>query len=386
MDKKDQQNRYDELAQKLLDGSISESELREYLDWLNRDEEGPLNIPTHFAQNREELKQRIYSAVQPAMNDAVPVRKWYRYAAAAAILVLMTGVASYFFLRSTTFTQTVAQHNQPATDDALPGTTGAILTLANGQQLVLDSLGNGVIATQGKTNIAIQNGQLVYNVLQAGHQALYNTMTTPKGRHFQLVLPDGSKVWLNAASSITFPTAFTGKERNVKMTGEAYFEVAGNRKKPFIVDVDGKAHVQVLGTHFNINSYGDDENIRTTLLEGKVKMSEANSKQNHVVLEPGQQASFTAHEKKIAVHSGVDLEQVMAWKNGYFQFNETRLELVLKQLERWYNIDVVFEGKIPQETYVGELPANAPLSQILRVLEKTQVHFRIEGKRLIVTQ
>jgi Fe2+-dicitrate sensor, membrane component len=386
MDNKDQQKRYDELAQKLLDGAISESELHEYLDWLNGDDEGPLNIPAHIAENREQLKQRIYSAVQPAIEHTAAVRKWYRYAAAAAILLMITGALGYFFVHSKNTMQTVASIDQPLANDALPGTTGAILTLANGQQLVLDSLGNGVIATQGKTHIAIQNGQLVYNALQAHGETMYNTMTTPKGRHYQLVLPDGSKVWLNAASSITFPTAFTGNNRQVKMTGEAYFEVAANRKKPFIVDVDGKANVQVLGTHFNINSYGDDDNIRTTLLEGKVKMSEANNLHNHVVLKPGEQAAFTAGGKKMAVQSGVDLEQVMAWKNGYFQFNETKLELVLKQLERWYNIDVVFEGNIPQETYMGELPANAPLSQILRVLEKTQVHFRIEGKRLIVTQ
>jgi transmembrane sensor len=414
MDHPGQHNRYDELAKKLFDGTISDAERREYFDWLDKEEEEPLELSRHFATDETALKNRIYGELESVMHQtstavdttvaqpipSIPVsRKWYRFAAAAAILIFVA-VAAWLWTTHKNDRPALATADQPLIHDALPGRNGAILTLANGRQVMLDSLANGAVARQGNTDVVIRNGQLVYNDLHGSNEILYNTMTTSRGRQYQLILPDGSKVWLNAASSITYPTSFTEKQRVVKITGEAYFEVAslsltssggegkGNSsashgKVPFIVDVDGKQTVEVLGTHFNINSYNDEGSIRTTLLEGKVKVSAASGSR---LLQPGEQATlFYQSQKshKILVQT-VDVEQVMAWKNGLFQFEETSLELVLKQLERWYDIEVVFEGKIPQESFVGELPRNAPLSQILRALEKTRVKFRIEGKKLIV--
>ena len=385
MDDQEQHNRYDELAQKLLDGTISESENREYLDWLNREEE-LLNIPSGFASNREELKNRIYNVVQSSMEDRVGDNKQrhvFRYAAAAAIFLIVTGVATYFLINRPPAPQKFANNTRPVATDVLPGRDGAILTLANGKQLLLDSLGNGIIATQGNTNVKIQNGQLVYDVLQSGGEILYNTMTTPKGRQFQLLLPDGSTVWLNAASSITYPTTFTGNERVVKVSGEVYFEVAKNKEKPFIVDVEGKASVHALGTSFNINAYGDEPGIKTTLLEGKVKIVKretANGKKDSIFLKPEEQAIDIAHSPLTINHSP-DIDEVMAWKNGRFEFTGNSIQSVMKQISRWYEVDIVYEGTLPEVNFVGVIARREKLSQVLKMLELTNVmRFKIQQK------
>lgn len=390
MDDQEQHKRYDELAKKLLDGTISETERRAYLDWLNREEE-PLNIPNDFAGNRQELKQRIFNELQSAIaqessayDGAVPSqRKWYRYTAAAVIFLMIAGAATYFLSNKQSAPKTVAVINQPAVNDVSPGRTGAVLTLANGQQLLLDSLGNGVIATQGKTNIQIQNGQLVYDVGKPGGELLYNTMSTPKGRQFQLLLPDGSKVWLNAASSITYPATFTGKERVVKVSGEVYFEVAtlqltAGQKMPFIVQT-ATQEVEVLGTHFNINSYNDEPGVRTTLLEGKVKVTSSVANQSKI-LNPGEQAVLT-NDSKLKIHDNVDLDEVMAWKNGRFEFNGNTIQSVMRQLSRWYDVDIVYEGDLPEANFVGAIARQENLSKVLKMLELTNVmRFQIREK------
>ena len=422
-------NRYDELASKILDGTVTESEKREYIEWLNGEDGNELDIPQDFASDRKELENRILSKLQkninsadhlttagyfdqrPSVNKDIP--KFLRSVAAAIILLTLFGAVAYLWINPKINRHTLAEVYSRNGSDVLPGRQGAVLTLANGQQLVLDSLGNGVIATQGETAVMIRNHQLIYNASKEGSEVFYNTMITPKGRQYQLELPDGSKVWLNAASSITYPTVFVGKERNVRVTGEAYFEIAKKKEKPFIVDVDGRSTVQVLGTHFNVSSYADDGSIKTTLLEGSVKMTprtdsavavnsyrqgaspgsgrrarpegKLDRDDHSVILKPGQQAQQTRSAENITVNTSPDIELAMAWKEGYFQFNETSLQTAFRQLERWYDIDVVYEGAIPSETFIGQLPRNAPLSQILRVLAKTQVSFRIEGKKLIVS-
>jgi transmembrane sensor len=388
MNDQEQHNRYDELARKLLDGSITESEKQEYFNWLNREEE-PLNIPAGFAKDRGELKNRIYNAVHASIKDQASAdaadsrrinkqRSLYRYAA-AAVLLIVAGFATYFLISRQSKPQTVSYNNKPVATDVLPGSNGAVLTLANGQQLLLDSLGNGVVATQGKTNISVQNGQLVYDVQELGPELFYNTMTTPKGRQFQLQLPDGSKVWLNAASSITYPVAFIGKERLVKVTGEAYFEVAKNKEKPFIVDVDGKANVQALGTSFNINAYEDEPDVKTTLLEGKVKMWPLNNGQS-AMLKPGEQVSLS-QTSQLFQPIPVQTEEVMAWKNGRFEFNGNSIQSVMRQLSRWYDVDVVYEGRIPEDNFMGAIARQEKLSQVLKMLELTNViKFKIQKK------
>jgi ferric-dicitrate binding protein FerR (iron transport regulator) len=236
---------------------------------------------------------------------------------------------------------------------------------------------------QGNTKVIHKDGQIVYDDENMSKNALlYNAITTPKGRQYQLTLADGSKVWLNAASSIRYPTAFPGNERVVEITGEAYFEITPDRIKPFRVFVKGM-EVQVLGTHFNINSYDDEATIKTTLLEGSVKVKMNN---NTRLLLPGQQAqiSSNAGDGDIKVVKDIDLAVVMAWKNGYFSFDKTDLGAVMRQISRWYIVDIIYTGKIPDRKFGGEISRNNNLSEVLKILEESKVKFRIEGAKIFV--
>jgi ferric-dicitrate binding protein FerR (iron transport regulator) len=206
-------------------------------------------------------------------------------------------------------------------------------------------------------------------------------MRTPKGRMFRLLLPDGSAVWLNAASSIRYPTAFTGQQRRVEVTGEAYFEVAHQPQMPFRVSLNGGAAVEVLGTHFNVNAYAEDEQMNITLLEGAVQCSNGSGK---AVLKPGQQARMTTGNSPIRVMDHADIEKVMAWKNGLFNFNDASLEEVMRQLERWYDIEVRYEKGIPRIEFIGKMDRSLTLAEVLAGLEMSKVHFRIEGERKLV--
>lgn len=315
-----------------------------------------------------------------------PVKKignriWFRYAAAASIL-LLTGLAVFYFwnTRKSVPSLTQTTNSQSSQDDAIPGKQGAILTLADGQKILLDHLGNGLVATQGKTILLIKNGRLIYDAKATGEDMHYNTMTVPKGRQFQLVLPDGTRVWLNAESSITYPAAFSGNERKVAITGEVYFEVSKDKLKPFRVNVNDQAVVEVMGTHFNINSYADAGSVKTTLLEGSVKVL---TNHGQVVLKPGQQAQL-AGEQKMKIVQNADLTQVMAWKNGLFNFDHADLKTVMQQLARWYDMDVRYEGNIPPRTFRGKITRDLHLSQVIKILEDVDVKFRIEGKTLVV--
>jgi hypothetical protein len=272
--------------------------------------------------------------------------------------------------------------------DIAPGKNGAVLTLADGTQVVLDSLHNGVIANQKGGQVLLKEGKLAYEPDGSGEVA-YNTMTTPKGRQFQVTLPDGTKVWLNAASAVTYPTVFTGKERVVKVTGEVYFEVTKNVKMPFRVNVNNKAEIEVLGTHFNVNGYADESKISTTLLEGSVRVTVNSAIRPVVTLKPGQQAQITngisqAEGTGIKVIENADSEKILAWKNGLFNFNGASLQEVMRQLKRWYDIDVVYEKGIPNITFWGEITRGVSLNDLLIGLEKTGVHFRMEGRKLVV--
>lgn len=303
------------------------------------------------------------------------LRKW-GWAAASVLLVM--AVAAYFWLDSTTKTQSVIVATKSA--DIPAGKHGAILTLADGSRLLLDSLKNGVVATQEGTAVLLKDGQISYKADgDPMAETIYNTMSTPKGRQFQLALPDGTMVWLNTASSISYPTAFTGKERKVTITGEAYFEVAKNAQKPFRVNINNKAAIEVLGTHFNVNAYEDEPGINTTLLEGSVKVI---SGQKNVILKPGQQAQIS--EETIKVNNDPDKLVIMSWKSSRFLFNFTRLDAALRQLSRWYDVEVVYEKEIPAIEFTGEIEKDLNLSQTLFVLDKLGVRFKVDGKKLIV--
>jgi ferric-dicitrate binding protein FerR (iron transport regulator) len=252
--------------------------------------------------------------------------------------------------------------------------------LADGSTIILDNVQNGTLAQQGNTKVIKEDGKLAYNLTSTGiNEVLYNTISTPRGGQYQVDLPDGSRVWLNAASSLHFPTAFVGKERRVEITGEAYFEVAKNKAQPFIVSVNG-AEVQVLGTHFNVMAYNDENAIKTTLLEGSVKFVNGSTSS---LLKPGQQSQLSENGQ-VKVVSNVDVDAVTAWKNGNFDFQGEDIETVMRQLSRWYNVDVVYRNK-PDELFYAEIPRNTKLSDVLKALELTgKLRFGIEGKKIIV--
>lgn len=322
--------------------------------------------------------------------EATPVRHisfLRRWGWAAASVILLLGMGIYFWTADRKASSAI---EASAKMDIPPGKDGAILTLADGRQVVLDSLKNGLVAMQNGVQATIRNGELVYDASGAGEDALmYNTMSTPKGRQFSLLLPDGTRVWLNAASSIRYPTMFTGKERRVEITGEAYFEVArifsprsGEGNIPFRVNVDNRAEVEVLGTHFNINAYKNEGNIHATLMEGSVKVMNGNA--DGFILKPGQQALVPA-TGAVQLINNVDLDKVMAWKNGLFYFEGLSLEEAMRQLERWYDIEVVYEGAVPNIRFGGKMSRDVSLGGLLQMLSDSQLKFRIEeGRRLIV--
>lgn len=302
-----------------------------------------------------------------------------RVAAAIIIIVLCAGG---YLLYTNQRHPTASGQGTLAKNDIAPGGNKAILTLANGQTIILDSVHNGLLAKQGNASITKQkNGQLAYNSLnEKPTEILYNTLATPRGGQYQLVLPDGSKVWLNAASSIHYPTAFTGGQRNVEITGEAYFEVEKSPNKPFVVSVNGM-QVKVLGTHFNINAYNDESLVRTTLLEGSVLVKKDAAT---ALLKPGEQAQL-AKEGAVKMVQDVDLEEVVAWKNRQFYFQGADIHTVMRQLSRWYDVDVIYQNKNIDTEFYLEMSSTSKLSDVLRVLELTgKIKFRIEGKRVII--
>lgn len=354
----------------------------------------------------EQIKERYIReeiAVQPiaGMQGVRLVNTtWFRYTAA---VILVFGVAAYFWVNNKKQEKPLTTTNiKQIQTDILPGHDGAILTLADGRQLLLDSLKNGVIATQNGSQVELKDGSLAYNKSeQTTGGIIYNTMRTPRGRQFQLILPDGTKVWLNAASSIKYPTVFTGSQRIVEIEGEAYFEVkplnlptgrdgGDGNKLPFIVNIVGRgAAIEVLGTHFNINAYDDEASIKTTLLEGLVNVKSSGNAQSAVILQPGQQAVITKHSPRhgghaLTIHHSPDLIQVMAWKNGLFNFNGYDIKAVMREIGRWYDLDIVYEGEPEPEEMMGELQRNLTLSQVMKILQKIHVNYRIEGRKLII--
>ncbi|QEC42030.1 FecR family protein [Pseudobacter ginsenosidimutans] len=310
--------------------------------------------------------------VQPAVNKKTGRIRRLLWTAAASVLVL-AGIGTYFLLGNKKVEKPVVVSQS---EEVLPGRQGALLTLADGSQVLLDTIKNGVVALQGGAMAKVVNGTLLYE--GNGKDVVFNTMSTPRGRQFQLRLPDGTQVWLNAASSIRYPTSFTGKERRVEVTGETYFEVARNSKLPFRVSVNNQTEVEVLGTHFNINSYNNENSMNTTLLEGSIRVRKG---AESVIIKPGEQAQVNSG---IRVAKEVDLEKVMAWKNGFFNFEGLKLEEILRQIERWYEIEVIYEKGIPDIPVTGEMSKDIPLNKLMFILEKLDVHYRLEGRKLII--
>ncbi|WP_246858859.1 FecR family protein [Chitinophaga sp. XS-30] len=375
-----------QLLKKLTDGVATEEESRLLRQLITEDEQGSLAEEANIYFSGQADISTAEGTPDPYWEQAVrnildvdkvqPRRSFRLYWLAAASVLLLAVVAGIYNRETRPAPETAAQ---ATTADIAPGKEGAVLTLSDGTKVTLDSLGNGVVAYQQGTQVIIRNGQLAYDPAGASTAAIaYNTMTTPKGRQFRLQLPDGTSAWLNAASSIRFPTAFTGKERNVRISGEVYFEVAHNAAQPFIVNVDDHAYIKVLGTHFNVQAYRDDASIHTTLLEGSIVTA-------GITLQPGQQARLSRISGSAPqLADQVDTDKVMAWKNGLFNFNGASLEEVMKQLERWYDIEVIYEKGIPDITFGGKMTKGVSLKGVLTALEKSEVHFKLEGRKLIV--
>ena len=330
-----------------------------------------LELPETYAKIRSSVLEKISA---PA-NAVVPVRnlKRKRFRLIAAAVLVLVCVNAYFLLnrKEEAALQTVTATESPI----LPGKDGAILTLANGKQINLDTIQNARIPLENGVEARIVDGTLVYE--GQGREVVYNTMSTPKGRQYQLTLPDGTRVWLNAASSIRYPTVFTGLNRKIEMEGEAYFEVA-KTPKPFIVAADQRAEITVLGTHFNVNSYRNEESLLTTVLEGAVQV---NRNADRKTITAGQQASAT---ENIRVIDKVNTSRVVAWKNGFFDFEGVSLKEVMKQLERWYDIDVVYSEDVPNITFWGGMTRDITLNDLLSGLKESGVNFKLEGRKLIV--
>lgn len=310
-----------------------------------------------------------------------------RYLVAASVTLLL-GVGAYVWLRPTAAPEVVVTKTVTHSHDVAPNTKEPTLTLADGTVVSLDSAQQGTLAMQGNTSVTKDaKGNIVYSpAVNAKGEMLYNTMTVPKGGNVvSLALADGSKVWLNAASSIRYPAAFAGNERKVEITGEAYFEVEHNNAMPFKVrhnDID----VMVYGTHFNVNAFPEEKDIRITLLEGSVNVTNTTTKRAQMIT-PGQQA-VAAADGKIVLNKTVDIETVMAWKNGLFMFNNTRLEAIMQQVQRWYDVEVVYEkDDVKRWTFNGQISRYSNASKVLEMMEATgTVHFRIEDRKVYVTQ
>lgn len=305
---------------------------------------------------------------------------WFRYAA-AIIIICGLGTAIWYSGRSVKQPNAITDTTPVPASDVMPGMNGAVITLADGTQQELDSSSNKSIKLKDGRLLQLKDGRLLNEASVAVEKIEYNTITTPQGRQFHVQLPDGTNVWLNAASSIRYPTAFKGIDRKVSVTGEAYFEVAKNQNQPFVVDVDGRVDVQVLGTSFTINAYSDEPFISTTLLEGRIRLVGEPSLTSDI-LKPGQQAQTSISGTKVL--EDADMKMATAWKDGTFQFNYTPVEDVLRQFARWYNVEVIYEKKAPAFKLTGTIKRDFTLSEALKTLELMGLHYRIEDRKLII--
>ncbi|MFX1704021.1 FecR domain-containing protein [Chitinophaga sp. CC14] len=344
--------------------------------------QAPADTATPDTAARTALLQSITGAdlTTPFVETAQPVKTVYRFWWAAAVVAgLLFATGLYFLFRPVASVKTTPALAQRYKNDIAPGGNKAMLTLADGSRIVLDEAKNDTLGKQGSTSIIkLQNGQVLYHATGATAPVTYNTLSTPRGGQYQLTLPDGTRVWLNAASSLHFPTAFTGNNRMVELTGEGYFEVAPLSGKPFLVKANG-ADITVLGTHFNIMAYTNENALAVTLLEGAVNVGRNGTIKK---LLPGQQARIS-NNNNITV-TGADVQEAVAWKNGFFIFDRADITTVMRQLERWYDIEVVYEGTPPQMRFGGGMQRSLPLSGILKILEKNGVLFKIEGRKITV--
>lgn len=346
------------------------------------------------SEKRETILQNVRMRAAKLEESPRPGIKRFPWHVAAASILCLLATGFYFLNKKSTGEKQVTIRKALIEKDIKPGGNKAVLILANGKKIILDSVNNGLLASQQNSRIIkLSNGLLKFqpSEVEGKQQAIqYNTISTPRGGQYQVILPDESKVWLNASSSIKFPTTFARGERRVEITGEAYFEVEplspnGNLRKPFIVHVNslhGDLDVEVLGTHFNIKAYDDESTIKTTLLKGAVKVTTTNGQQ--AMLAPEEQAQLD-QKGKMEVVKNVNTEEITAWKNNLFWFDDDDIETVMRQISRWYDVEVEIKGTISQH-FTGSIPRDLMVSGVFEVLKRTgKINFVIEGKKIIVS-
>jgi transmembrane sensor len=425
-----QTNNFQELLDKYLTGRLTEQERNKFHELLNDPEHTKqlaaiIDVELHEHAFDCEPDNNMLAAIQENLQASIHTEKargakiirfTRRLAVASVFVVCLSGVAWWWLTARQPSKNEVAQEKTINKNSTItPGGNKAILRLGDGREIILDSAGQGTLVQQGQAKVIKSgDGQLSYQSADnVSAETVYNTVATPRGGQYQLILADGSKVWLNASSSLRYPTCFTGNERRVELTGEGYFEITSRlqdgKKIPFKVIIPaqpgapGATEVEVLGTHFNINAYNDEAAVRTTLLEGSVRVRSAIGKQSAIgnrqsainnqfeaVLIPGEQAvlashsRFTIHDSRLTINHSPNLEEVMAWKNGLFQFKAADLETVLRQAERWYDVQFIYNGNIP-ERFSGQISRSANAEQLLKILELTgKVKFEINGKTITV--
>jgi transmembrane sensor len=332
------------------------------------------------ARESEAMFKRITDvAAEDRPNHSIPVvspSSWFRY---AAVVLLAIGFGVFWKLKN----QDVQKIASVAAVSGIPaGGNKAMLTLADGSTIMLDSASTGLLAKQGGTGIIkTRPGQLVYNLNNAEQHDLttrINTISTPKGGEYQVVLSDGSKVWLNAASSISFPAMFAANERKVTISGEVYFEVQKDHARPFKV-LFGQTEVEVFGTSFNIMAYAEEVSSQTTLLEGSIGLQNGQERKR---LQPGQQAGIS--QSGLLLVETVDVNKAIAWKNGFFLFKDEGVEAIMRQVSRWYDVEISYQGKVPSRQLTGNIPRNVNISRLVEMLNYAGINCRLEGRKVII--
>jgi len=387
------------LAEKWIAGTITPEERTRLFEWYDRFDDTELTLEkgqaTLFGRMKQEMLRDIRQTIQPAgaVRRLAKVRRLTRISVAAAVLLLLA-TGGWLALQTRTTTQVAnaaPAKSPPKVADIAPGSDKAVLTLADGSTVTLDSAGTGSLARQGNARVIKSgDGQLQYasaeNAAAGEKSMVYNILSTPRGGQYRLKLQDGTNVWLNAGSSIRYPTAFLGKERKVEITGEAYFEIAKKADMPFRVSVNDPtagekpAEIEVLGTGFDVNAYKDEADLKTTLIEGAIKVARG---ADAVILKPSQQAVLSSGNDIRTVQLE-NTEQIIAWKNGAFEFDDADIPTIMRQISRWYDVDVEYEGKKPADHFTGTFSRNTSLAGVLQILHTSGVQLVAENKKIVI--
>ena len=381
------EDRLVEIITRQLFGEPHSDDARVLEDWVNASAKNAAFLGKFTDEGLLELQLRLWNNIDPKVGFEnwrrgrrnTRIRQIFQWSAAAVIL--LTVAVGIVIRREDSKNLVVAPRAMVPISTVPPGKNTAVLTLANGQNILLDSIGDGELVRQGRTRIIKKDDQSL-SYLAGTNDATplgYNVLSTPRAGQYRLVLPDGSRVWLNNVTKLRYPTSFQGMDRTVELSGEAYFEITRDPSKPFIVKVRDEA-VEVLGTSFNIMAYPEESGTQTTLLTGAVAVK---TDESMVRLKPGEQAQV-GDRRRLRVIKDVASSDIISWKDGFFYFGRASFASMMRQLARWYDVDVIYEGKAPDVEFGGKLDRNLPLNDLLKFLDKNQIHFRLEGRKLIV--